>query len=90
MSAPLLTPGKTSSEFWLSLTAIGAFTVLVALDKIALTSSMMTTIFELAMVYIAGRAIPKTASQLKDVGGGKALQGLTVKLVDALEKERAK
>lgn len=90
MADAKLEPGKGSSEFLLSLTAIVAFTLLVLFDKITLTTSMMQTVFELAMVYIAGRAIPKTASQLKDIGGGKALQGLTVKLIDALEKERAK
>ena len=90
MTDEKLSAGKGSSEFLLSLTAIVAFTVLVVLDKITLTTSMMQTVFELAMVYIAGRAIPKTAAQLKDMGGGKSLQGLTVKLIDALEKERSR
>ena len=83
-----MTPGKTSSEFLLSLGAIVAFTTLVVVDKIALTSSMMETVFQLAMVYVGGRAIPKTARELKDIGGGKQLQALTVQLVDALKEER--
>ena len=87
---PPLKPGKWSSEFILSLGAIAAFTVLVIYDKIVLTSSMMETVFQLAMVYFAGRAVPKTASQLKDIGGGKALQGLVVQLLDALKEERAR
>ena len=89
MAAPL-SPGKWSSEFLLSLAAIAAGTILVALGKITLTTSMMETVFQLAMVYVAGRAIPKTAQQLKNLGGGKALQGLTVQLLDALKEEREK
>lgn len=85
-----LTPGKWSSEFILSLGAIVAFVVLVLFDKLVVTTAMMETIFQVAMVYIGGRALPKTAQQLKDIGGGKALQGLTVQLLDALKEERAK
>lgn len=87
----MLTPGKASSEFLLSLAAIGAFTVLIALDKIALTNAMMETVFQLAMVYVAGRAVPKTAQALQGIaGGGKELQGLAGQLAAALAEERAR
>lgn len=85
-----LRPGKSSSEFMISITAILAFVILVALDKITLTQSMMETVFQLAMVYVGGRALPKTAQQLQGMGSGKALEGLTLQLVDALKIERQK
>ena len=72
MTEPTLSAGKTSSEFWLSLAAIVGLTVLVALGKINLTTSMLETVFQLAMVYVAGRAVPKAAQQLRGVGSGKA------------------
>ena len=90
MSESQLSPGKGSSEFLLSLAVVVAFVMLVMFDKITLTPGMMQTVFELAMVYVGGRALPKAAEQLKDIGGGKALQGLTVQLLDALKEERAK
>ncbi len=90
MTDPVLSSGKGSSEFLLSLAAIAAFTALVVLDKISLTTSMMETVFQLAMVYVGGRAIPKAAQQLRGIGDGKALQSLTAQLVDALKEERAR
>lgn len=81
--ATQLSPGKTSSEFIFTLTIVVGFVILVALDKITITQSMMETIFQLGMVYIGGRAIPKAAEQLKDVGG----RGLARELADALKKD---
>lgn len=90
MTDPVLKPGKSSSEFILSIAVVGAFTALVALDKITLTTSMMETVFQALMVYVGARALPKTAQQLRDIGGAKTLQKLNVQLLDALEREQTK
>lgn len=63
-----LTPGKWSSEFVLSSSIVAGFVLLVLFDKIVLTQTMMQDVFNLAMAYIAGRALPKTAEQIGKLG----------------------
>ena len=82
MSDRPLSSGKTSSEFILTAGLIVAYIMLVWSGEVS--GASIDDLITLGMVYIGGRALPKTAEQVKNLGRNKEMDALVKR---ALEKE---